>query len=425
LRATGAGCCAWALLQAASVQSATLELELGAEHSDNVARVQTDEQSDTIGTARVAAGLNESRPRLEAHLSADLEYRHYFDDTFRNEVLGGVDGDLQWKILPERFIWVVEDNYGQIARTRLAVDTPDNRQDFNYFTTGPDLSIPLGARTTGVLSGRWSDVYYEASDEDSENVEGTAGLARRLSEETTLSLLGSVKNIEYDDELLQDYRITDGFLRLASLGDRTTLEVDAGYTEAKRGEQTSDGPLVRLDITRQITSRSSVRLHAGSVFSDTAGALRLDQSSRGVATEIEDGIAATDVFRDTYAYLDLQTERERTTFAVGAYGRRERHEQQLEFDRDVVGATLGWTRRLSSRLDLSVNALYSDEKFVEDDVSFQEWSVGAGVGVRLSPAVSMHLSAAHYDGSGRDIERNYEENRAYFSIRYSVGQRGR
>ena len=140
LRASVVGCCIWMSMSTARADL-NLDAEIGAEHSDNVRRVATDEQSDTIGTARVTLTLEEMRPRLEARIAADVQYRHYFDDSYDSEVVGGLSGDVAWSILPERFIWIVQDNYGQIAADRAQPDTPDNREDINYFTTGPDLRL--------------------------------------------------------------------------------------------------------------------------------------------------------------------------------------------------------------------------------------------------------------------------------------------
>ena len=79
-------------------------------------------------------------------------------DTYDDEFLGGLDGTVYYRFIPERFAWSIEDNFAQIAVNGLAVDTPDNRQNLNYFTTGPDIILPLGARTALEVSGRYSDV---------------------------------------------------------------------------------------------------------------------------------------------------------------------------------------------------------------------------------------------------------------------------
>jgi hypothetical protein len=443
LRATALGCCvSMSLYAAQAAADISIDADVGGEYSDNVGRTATDEQSDTIGTARLGIGIEELRPRLEARVNGNLGYRHYFDNSFDNEIVGGLSGDLAWSILPERFIWVVEDNYGQIAANRAVADTPANRQDFNYFTTGPDLRLPLGERTFTEISARWSDVYYEDVDgevnvpsaatpnQGSENIEGSVALGRVVSDQTTVSLNGQVQEIAYDDsEFFDDYRITSGFGRWESQGRQTQLSVDAGYSEAKRGDDKSGGVLARLHLSREITSRSTVSLDVGSEFADTASAFRIDQTAGGVAPEADDTVAAGDVFRTTYAYLRFGTERERTTVDVVFNGRRERHESEIELDRDALGAGFVLSRRITPRMDLEFRASYTDEDFVTTDFAFNEWSVGSGVAWRMTNRLSLRLTVDHFKGSsdgdpGQNLgAREYEENRAFLGLRYSSRRR--
>jgi hypothetical protein len=429
LGAAIAGCCGLTLATVGNAQEepdrATLDLYLGAERSDNITRVPVDEVTDTTGIGRAAVVFEQHRPRLDTEITGDLQYRHYLDDTYDDEVVGGATADIGWGILPDRFVWVFQDNYGQIMTDPLGSDTPDNRESFNYFSTGPDITVPLGERTALLLSGRWSDTYYEDSPEGNQGIEGHAGIARKLSDQTTVSLNGSVNDITYDeDEIFPDYKITEGFMRMESESAQTTFSADLGYAEADRGGRKSDGPLVRLNVSRRITSRSTLTLDAGHEFDDTGQAFRVDQTGQGVGPDTDDTLAAGDVFLHTYGYLTLATEQERTVFSATVYGRKERHEDETELDRDLIGGSLFWSRRLSPRMDFDLTAGYSDEKFVTGDVAFKEWNAGAGIGWRFTEAVSMRLSITHFEGSGDGTVRDYDENRAYVGIRYSLGRRG-
>lgn len=433
LRVALLSCCAWTLLGGARAEAEiSLDADIGADYSDNVARAPVDEESDTIGTVRIGVGIEETRPRLRTRLDADLQYRHYLESAFDNEIVGGLSGELGWSILPERLIWVVEDNYGQLAANRAFPDSPANRQDFNYFSTGPDLHLPFGQRMFFNVSGRWSDVYYEdtdqpagpvpgpiAADQGSNSMEGSLALGRQISEQSTFSLNGSVEEITYDDEQFDDYRVTEAYLRYDVDGGRTQLSLDAGYTEAVRDEQSTGGLLGRFNLSREITSRSTLSLDVGTEFADTASAFRLDQVAGGVSPEGEDAIATNDVFRTNYAYVRLSTERERTTFEVNVNARSERYEHDTLLDREMYGGGLYVTRRLSPRLDLDFRGTYTHEDFVNDDFASGEWSVGAGLAWRLSRQLSIRFTADHYEGAGDGTSRDYEENRLFLGLRYS------
>jgi hypothetical protein len=421
LRATVGACLA--LAGSSVMAAASLDLELGAEHSDNVARTAGDEQEETIGFVGLTLGVDTDRPRFDAEANATFEFRRYLDDTFDDDWVGGLDGSLSFAIIPERFEWIAQDNFGQIAKNRVEVETPDNRQNFNYFTTGPDITIPLGARTAAQLSGRWSDTYFEDSIEGSETREGTVAFIRTLSETSTVSINGTAAKTEFDSEdIFDETEINEAFLNYTAESSRTSFSGDAGYSQTSRGDIESGGIVARLNVTRTLTSRSSITLTAGSEFSDTGGAFRVEQDATGVEAGNENIIASGDVFRNTYAYLIFDTNQARIDISATLYGVRERHEAQTILDRDVRGAELSLGRQLTSRFGIGFSAAYSEDEFVNAGFSFDEWQAGFDVTWELNHAWSVELSGEHFSGSGDGIDRDYDENRATLTLLYSIGR---
>ena len=417
-----------ALITAAVAMSqahaATLTLDLGVEHTDNAGRSNVDPQSESIGTAGLGLDIDTQRPRLSAEVGANLEYRRYLDDTFDPEVVGGVDATLGFALIPERIVWFLEDNYGQISINRLVADSPDNRQDFNYLSTGPDITLPLGTRNFFQASGRWSDSYYGDAGQDSQGLTASVALGHKLSEMTNVSLNGSWSQIEYDDETFEDNEIREAFLRFDATGVRTTLLVDAGYTEAERDNQEpSDGWLGRLTFTRELSARTVLELNAGSEFSDAGESFRLDQEALGIQQGNGDVIAVADVFRNNYVYLGLTAELDRTTLTVGVHGNQERYEDQDTFDRDVVGAAFSIARQVTPRFALGFEADYSKDEFVVGaKVGFDEWFAGLSADWQLTNAWSLRATGFYYEGSGDGIARDYDETRGFIGVRYSLGR---
>jgi hypothetical protein len=408
----------------------TLTLDLGVDHTDNVARTSVDPESETIGTLGLGVAIDTKRPRLTAEVGANLEYQKYLDNTFDPEVIGGVDATLGFALIPDRFVWMLEDNYGQISNNRLVADNPDNRQDFNYLSTGPDITLPLGARNSIFVSGRWSDTYYEDADQDSTGIDASAAFIHALSEMSNVSLNGSWSQIEYDnnDPAFEDNEIREAFLRFDATGVKTALVVDVGYTETTRGDrEPSDGWLGRLTVTRELTARTTLELNAGSEFQDSGQAFRLDQEALGIQPGTADVLAIADVFRNNYVYLGLTADLDRTAVTVNLHGSQERYEEQDLFDRDIVGATFSVERALTPRFTLGVEGDYSKEEFVEQSVAgtgvgFDEWFVGLSMDWQLTSAWSLRATGFYYEGSGDGIARNYDETRAFVGVRYTLGR---
>ncbi|MGH8177840.1 MAG: outer membrane beta-barrel protein [Steroidobacter sp.] len=422
LGCVAAACALPAVVAAQGVPERELiwSLEGGAEHTDNVGRSAVDEESETVGIAALSFQLNTDRPRLDANVGAHLEYRDYLDDAFDSEVVGGVDGLVSYAFIPERFIWVATDNFGQIANERAQVDTPENRQNVNYFSTGPDIIFPLGGRTLLQLGGRISDAYYENTEEDNQSLTGSLALIRQLSDLTSLSLNGSTSETEYDeDQLFGDYRLDQAFVRLAATGVRTTFSADAGYTAVDLDGESSDGLLARVEASRLVGSRSRIGLSAGTEFATAGEAFRRDQGITGIETGADDATTASDPYQLDYAYLTWNTDWERSAFTAGLNARSEAHEVQTDADRDAYGATVGVSRQLSRRLDAHLSAGYTEEEFVNADFNFDEWTVGVGLTWLLGDRVSFNVRFDHMEGSSDDGTRDFEENRAYIGIAYS------
>lgn len=407
-----------------------LTLDGGASYTDNVSRTEVDEESETIGTAGLILGVTTDRPKLDADIAAHLEYRRYLDDTFDDEVVGGVNAFVAYAFIPERFIWIVEDNFSQIASDVTAVDTPDNRENVNFLSTGPDFMFGLTSRTSLQLSGRISDTYYEERDTDTQGLTGSLALIRQMSDSSSLSLNGSVNEVDFDEEVLSDYRIDSAFLRWNTATDRTTLVIDGGYDRVTQDDpldliedDTSDGLLARVEFSRAVASRSRFGIIAGTGMETPGLGLQRFQDVIGVDPgDDEDAIVGSDAYRADYAFLTFNTDWERGAFAAVIDYRSEAHEIETEADRDAYGALIEVSREISRRFTASLNARYTKNDFTETDFEFDEFSVGLGLSVQLSERFSVQARVAHIEGSSEDGTRDFDENTAYIGFSYTRGR---
>lgn len=400
--------------------------ELGAEYSDNIARSETAEVNETIAIARVGLDLVTDRPRFDADIAADLQYRDYINRDFSSEIAGGLDGFLDFAFVPERFSWIVEDNYGQISKNRQVADQPDNREQINYLSTGPELTLPLGARTQFVLSGRWTDTYLEDSPQDNQATLGNLALVRRLSDVVSISLNGGASKTEFDEPTFPGYETRQASLGLELNGSRTTLVASAGYLEYDQEgrEETSDYEMARVDLTRLIGARSKLRLVAGTAPSSTGETFRRDQSVIGIGDGPEAAQAANDIFRSDDAYVIWDTEWTRTSVSFVAAARREEHELVTELDREQYRGSAYWSRKVSQSVTWNLFGSYLEEERTQTGLAFDEWSAGTSLSWDFARRFSLLLRVDHFAGSSDDGTRDYDENRAYLTIGYRGGRDG-
>lgn len=409
----------------ATAQQVEIAVSAGATHTDNVGRVAADETSETIATAGLAVALQREGSRLDADVAADLQWRKYLDDTFGDEVVGGLAGTLVFSLVPDRLTWTVQDNYGQTLVDRRFAETPDNRQDTNVFSTGPDLYFLLGERTRVELSARWSDVAYEDTAADSERYSGTLGLVRALSSRSSLGLNGTFERIEFDDStsvIDSDYDRVSGYASFRVQGARTEAEFRGGYTKVDGASRSYDAPLLGLSLTRQLGARSTVELNAGTNLTDAADEFARGQALAGVDAGTGTVAVSQDPMQSDYLSLGLSVEGARTNLRVGIDWSKDEQENLSSLDRERLGGSLLLTRQMTRRLTARLFGGYATEE-IGLATDFDEWVVGAGLEWALSDTLSVALQADRNEGSGDtgvgSAARDYVENRVALTITYS------
>lgn len=410
--------------QAALTRAFNMSVNGGVTYSDNVRRTSTEEVSETMIEAGLRLDLNREQGRLTADVGADLEYLTYLDNTYDDELVGGLDGTAVFAVLPDRFTWTVEDNFGQSFINPQTIDTPDNRQNTNYFSTGPDLVFPLGNRTNLTVDGRWSQTAYEeVSEFDSRRYSGAIGLVRLL-ESGSVSLNGTNERVEYDQSSpASSYDAQSYYLGYTVEGLRTTLELQIGYSAVRDYFDASNGRLLMIALVRRLSPRSTLSLDAGTDLTDSADVFRRDQGIGGVAVDDRPAVVTADPFQSDYATIAWDLESEHSNLHISADWRRETHERQTESDRERVEGSLAWTRRIRPMLSLVLSGLYGSEDFPNADVSYDEWTVGAGLDWQFARGYSLSLRGDHYSGTGDTSSGpdtgNYDENRIELRLSYS------
>ncbi len=385
----------------------------GASWSDNVRRVPTDEESGTIGRAGVEFGYQQQSRRIDTDIDLNLGYEHYFDDAFDDDVVGGVDARLSLAIVPERFLWFFQENYGQITSDPFAASTPENRENINYFTTGPDLMFNFGSATTARLSGRYSDVQYEVADTDNQQYGGLLSLARRLSGTATLSLNVEGTRFEFDDQALNtDYDRYLGYLRYEVQGARTGLSIDAGYTSMDIDGETPDGLLGRVTVSRRVSPAAILAFSLGQQFSDSGDLFRAGQDMGGVSLDGASIVGTSDPFQSRTASINYDFNRHRTTFGFGASYAKESYETLSQLDREVTTYEAYFGRQLSRVMDVRLFAQIEQEKFATTGFDDDELRAGAYLNWILGRRLSLRLQYDRFDRDSSDSTTDYTENQA-------------
>ncbi len=420
-------CALCASFAISSVNAAEFDfgVSAGVGHSDNITRSADDEVDETIGVVGAGVSLDHHSRRLTALAIGGLAYLKYLDDTYDDELIGNLLVDTDLAIVPERLNWILQDNFGQTRRVSTDPVTPENRESFNYLTTGPDVTLPLGGRTSLLISGRYSDVYYEDSDLGSQELFGSVAIARALSQASTLSLNGSVESIEYDESAIAvDYDQYETYLRYQLEAARTTIGLDVGYTKLDFDDTTIDGDLVRLELMRRLTRSSAVRIEAGREFANSADIFRQLQQQGATGTSTQPVQAIANPFESTYGSIEWLFERNRTELGIGAGYFKEDYELSNTFNRDRTAYHLRAGRELSRTLSVRGEVGYGEESYDELDREFSETRADLYLDWRLGRHVYTSLQYRWIDRSDDVAANEFEESQIWLLFGYSRLGRG-
>jgi hypothetical protein len=396
---------------------------VGAGRSDNANRVETGKIDDTLMTLGGALAYEFEGPRVQASLSGYGTYLDYLDNTYDSDFLASGDGSLVFGIVPERFLWTFEDTFGQITINQFEPVTPENRQNANYFSTGPDVILRLGSQTDLRIGGRYADSRYESTNTANDSrLSGDIAVIRRSSPNVAWSAVASASRVEYDLPGNPGYDLQSVFGRLEAQGARQTVNLDLGATRISDSGQSFTNPLVRLTWNRNLTPSWTMDLSLGSEYQNTGDRFVAGAGGPDGGTG---GVNVSNIPSENYrGGLTFTFTRPRTGFYIGTGYSKDNYVRSGQEDQTAWNTRIGISRRFTQRLQGFADAAYEKRDF--------QSSVGNDKTKRLSTRLDWSLGRAtfvtlgyRYEGRSSDIGTNgYTENLIYLSLSYRYGTIG-
>ncbi|MEY4760426.1 MAG: hypothetical protein RLZZ200_282, partial [Pseudomonadota bacterium] len=234
---------------AADVQLST---DIGVGTSDNILRTATDKRSETIEQVGLQFSVQNQTRRFDADVRGDLAFLNYDKNSFSSELVGNAGAAFKLDLVEDRLSWSLDDVFGQTRRDPFAVVTPLNRENVNYFSTGPNARIHLGSADRLLASARYGKVSYETSLYDTDRLSMQAGYQHDLSPVSQLGVNISHERVDPQDSgsLFQSYARQEAFARYTLGGSRTKASLDVGASRVDRSGLADDGAVVRLELSR-------------------------------------------------------------------------------------------------------------------------------------------------------------------------------
>jgi hypothetical protein len=259
---------------------------------------------------------------------------------------------------------------------------------------------------------------------DSTGLLGEIGVGRARSSSSSLTLNARAQQVEYDVAALDgDYDQNEIFLRYDASGSRTRLTVDAGHSEIDQDvlDDSESAVLLRLNVTRRLTSRSMATLTAGQEYSGSGSSFAAQQSNGPIGLEAVSGRQTIDPFTSRHAGLSWDLAASRTSVRLSGSWREEQYEANPLLDQSFITFGVGLHRDMSASLRASLDAALRSGSFEVPGGDYDDLLVRGSIDWRLSRRLSLRLSYEHADRDSDLSTANYTERRVWLSAAFSHG----
>lgn len=397
-------------------------LRAGVGYSDNLGR----DASGAIDSAFYAVGgtltFARQQGRVDSNVSMDLDWVDYDATGFDSQVWGNLNGNLRYALVPERLVWLFQNDFGQGTRDPFQSLSPDNAENMNYFSTGPELTLRFGDALGALVDAGYSNVWFQDSPNSSDRYEGGLSLFRDFSAASRAYVRGTYQDVQFDSgATAPDFDQTDVLAGYTNSGSRTRLLVEAGYNTLSTENDTQSGPLLRVELSRDLTPTIDGSLRAGQEFNDAAGDLR---SQADFGNDSNGQETSGQAYEDRYVGGALQFAKSRTTAQLRAdYHEQEYVETTTGLDRDRLQISAGVTRRFSQAWSGQLNVTFESVDYTDStSVDYDESSYGADVTWRATSAISLTLAYDHFQRPSSSFG-NFDENRVVLRGEWSPRRR--
>jgi hypothetical protein len=424
-------------------------VDAGVGETDNVRLASTDKVSQTLSVADVDFAANEKSRLLDLKATGDFTDIDYLQGAYGNQLIGRFDGVGKVAIVPGRLTWTAQDDFGQAAIDPYTPQIPTNLEDINYFSTGPDLSVPLGGINFVNVSARYERLQYQNSPFDSNRLLGSVAFGRDLSARSDVSLDGSFERVLFGNTVLNtDYDRTSVYARYQLQGARTDVTANLGATMINEPNSSTTGGLATLSLSRKLSPSAQLTFTAGRELTDAGTSFSSLQP--GAIGIVSSGSAAqtSQNYTSTYVSAGWQYARYRTKLAVSARWEKDTYPGQSTLDLTRPGAEFSLERRVtrtftarllgrwyktdyphatlasevasSNEAGLVSETAISEPDFVSSLASsnYEDALVGASLAWRHGRGLEIRLRYEHTSHVASVGGGGFQENRAVLTVGY-------
>lgn len=440
---------AWPVSMSAQALEFTADLEVSAAYETNALN-RTDDQldnplfegdEDTALSYGLNLGFEHRENRWNVGGQYTVNYLDYLEDLNQDETLFTGVSDFVWRVKPGFLEWSFTHQRENERRNVLELDTPDNRETRDVFTTQPVAYWRLGSGDEIITSARYVLVDQEtANNNDSQRWGAALGWRRHLSQVSSFSVNGEFSQVDFD-QANADYDSYRTFVEYAANLRALDYSVQVGvshiapdFDDSFTGEYIRAEGTLRDDVHSYTVALVDEITDTSLALSDVNFALNIDNRATN-NVEVFDGANIVTQRQLIFTYQgDVLCGSCSLTASLGYVDLD--YETEERDQRNILGS-VGLQYDYTQNIAIGVGFDYQDSEIegadagfinIAPDSSIQEYTYTAQVEWQLSRRLSTLLSYSHdvQEGpivplnGGLFFDPNFDNDIITLAVRYRL-----
>ena len=273
---------------------------------DNINQENTLHEEEWVKSLKVGMAIKEDSTNLAANVNASVESIDYRYDQQEDSNVGNLQAAMLFIIEPSLFEWHLSDVFTQTVTNPLDRNRPDNRQDVNVFSSGPNIFLRLSSKNLISLEARYQTASFEDTIADNKRDKTTIRWNHDINSSFSSALNYESLGVTFDNTSLGKITKEDLFASASYSAGRNEYQAEVGLSSVGNGKADElKEKRYRLFINNQRTSTSNFMLEARHDVSDTSMSILDSIDSPGIVYSVLN-IASSDIFVSDVVKISYQ-----------------------------------------------------------------------------------------------------------------------
>jgi len=408
-------------LYAFSCSSSATDFRYSADYEyayyENINRVTTPKDNEYANTVAGRFTILENSGHLNAAVSAQLTTTQYKNNLTSDRVRGKLSVLSTWVLRPKSIEWFLSDVFTQSTIDSLVSDAPDNQQNVNTLSTGPDFSLRLNPLNRILISPRIESYLFQEGN-DNARIKNNLAWEYTINSTVTMQLNHLLEKVDFQDgEVNPDHLRNDIFISLTNRKGLNRLKLEFGHTRINDDlNRTFDNPRFKFSLSSQRNHNTSLNLAYGVKVTDV-GKYILSQNAPVSGVDN----SSLELFQSSVAELGVVHRISNGSLSLTFKNLLREFEVNKELDQELSSATLSGRLILTGLSKLSFSINRSKQTFLNDVdgriYNDSNYRINYSYAIRRNVFFNMNVSTK--ERSSNIAEEDYKSPKISLAIQYS------